>query len=659
MKQEKKLTLLLVSLVSKVLLFLLVLLIGSLRSPNRAFAAPLGCEVSYRANALASQSAYPSDFHTPKNSPWTYVAWVWRETSGVQTNHSLSVARTRDMVNWYNTCGDKLTLPLDVQSRTVVDAIRHNGGLLNNVSVGSDPAGNPIVSYMKYVTSRNASGVSGIATQIFNARFKNNTWTIHQMTDWTTQYYLSGGGALPINQNSVSFSNVEVTADGRMFQSFRRGSLDSDGLPSSGTYLLNVESMALEGRYRNDDPNPLRRSPPARPAETSIPRHSPAGFSTSFLRSLVFRSFDLQWFAVQGNFESPNALSHGLFDQASGTFRIWHPDGRGNSFHIGQRQEVLLPLVGKWNTHSESLDGMGIFRPRDNAVWLSPGLQSGPGHSFFSKTYLSVDDFLEKFDYVIKDGPFADIRRETYDPRLTSFLVYDTLPSNGDRPYDCTGRTVSSSSHQWKSCSQKFVTDLYLYEFDPQSNAWSKTFIDKVWGGMRVRLSLVKDRDLTVVSYYDSARMVKVALRKGTSTWEYKTLDSQFEGFDSHNYLTMFIDEKRTIHLSGNLHNNGLNYWRTTATSESGSPIVSSLRRFAMTGSEETKTTYPKFFRGPNGDLLFTYRYGVSGSGIWIINRYDPLKKTWTRLMQRPLFGDGRAALRRSARHRLPLRRTR
>ncbi len=603
----------------------------------------LGCLASYRANAPASQSAYPSEFKSTHNSPWTYVAWVWREPSGVEKNHSVSVARTQDMVNWYNTCGEKLTLPIGVESKTVVDAIQHNGGLLNNIKLGSDPEGNPIISYMKYVKTPRDSGAPVVTTQIFNARFKNNKWTIHQMTNWTTQYLLSGGGSLPPSPNSVSFSAVQATSDGRMFQTFSRGSLDSKGLPASGAYLLNMESLVLEGNYRFDDPNPLRKKPPAAPTDARVPETRPAAFSTPFERKLVMLDYDHEWFAFQGNFKSLNSPSVGIFQQSQGKFLISHEDGTKDEFRLGPATDLLLPVIGAWGSGEPALDGVGVFRPRDNRAWITNVLASG--NPFFTQAYSSFNDFINDFNYGVKDGPFTTPNYSTiiptafYDPAQTSFLAYDALPSYRDQPYNCSGQPLSSQTGQWKTCPQKFLSNLYLYEFNASANTWSKTYIDKAWGGVKVSFSLAKYRDLTAIVYYNSDRMVEIAFRKAAGAWQYKTLDSQFDGFDSHNYLTLIIDERQSIHVSGNLHNNSLNYWRTTTSDLIKGPLLNSLTRFAMVGTSETRTTYPRFFRGPKGDLLFTYRFGVSGNGMWITNKYNPNTKKWTRLSAQPLFG--------------------
>jgi hypothetical protein len=56
-----------------------------------------------------------------------------------------------------------------------------------------------------------------------------------------------------------------------------------------------------------------------------------------------------------------------------------------------------------------------------------------------------------------------------------------------------------------------------------------------------------------------------------------------------------------------------------------------------MTGMNEQSCTYPLFFRGPSGELVFNYRDGESGNGNHIFNTYDAASRTWRRLINSPL----------------------
>jgi hypothetical protein len=87
--------------------------------------------------------------------------------------------------------------------------------------------------------------------------------------------------------------------------------------------------------------------------------------------------------------------------------------------------------------------------------------------------------------------------------------------------------------------------------------------------------------------------------------------------WDSHNSLVMAIDDEGFIHLCGNMHVDPLIYFRTSRPLD----VTSFERVDFMVGQEEDRCTYPVFMRGPNDELIFRYRDGSSGKGIW---KLDP-----------------------------------
>jgi hypothetical protein len=119
---------------------------------------------------------------------------------------------------------------------------------------------------------------------------------------------------------------------------------------------------------------------------------------------------------------------------------------------------------------------------------------------------------------------------------------------------------------------------------------------------------------------------------KGTST---RT------GWDSHNYIALGIDSARHLHVVGNLHCHPLLYFRTTDAGGVAGDVTSLKRLDFMTGDREAQATYPRFFHGPRGELVFSYRDGWSGNGADLYNVYDVTSRSWKRLLQTPLT-DGR-----------------
>ena len=157
--------------------------------------------------------------------------------------------------------------------------------------------------------------------------------------------------------------------------------------------------------------------------------------------------------------------------------------------------------------------------------------------------------------------------------------------------------------------------------------------ISRVWSGHPVGFAFLTRQDRQFVAFYDEQRRMTVAARTLDSDhWQLVRLPANL-AWDSHNYIAMVIDDDGYIHLSGNMHAVPLVYFRTSKPLD----ITTFQPILHMTGKEEDRCTYPIFFRGPNNQLVFTYRDGVSGNGNQIYNSYDLTSRTWTRLLDQPL----------------------
>lgn len=158
--------------------------------------------------------------------------------------------------------------------------------------------------------------------------------------------------------------------------------------------------------------------------------------------------------------------------------------------------------------------------------------------------------------------------------------------------------------------------------------------IADVWSGHPVAFALVTRNNRQFAAYYDSQRRMTVASRTlGSTAWSYKVLPSTL-GWDSHNYVAMALDSADQIHLSGNMHGVPLVYFRTTTPFD----ITSLATLNSMVGVNETQVTYPIFFDGPTGDLVFEYRDGSSGNGNTIFNTYSTTSQTWKRTLNSALL---------------------
>jgi hypothetical protein len=163
--------------------------------------------------------------------------------------------------------------------------------------------------------------------------------------------------------------------------------------------------------------------------------------------------------------------------------------------------------------------------------------------------------------------------------------------------------------------------------------------IAPVWSGHPVGFALLTHGDQQYIAYYAADRKLTVIQRTlGQKEWRSTILPTTL-GWDSHNYVTMAFDRDGYLHLSGNMHAIPLIYFRSTKPGD-----ASTLERVpSMTGQNEKSVTYPVFSYSPEGDLLFEYRSGSSGSGDTFRNRYDERTKTWKPLTDEPLFHGGTA----------------
>ena len=153
-----------------------------------------------------------------------------------------------------------------------------------------------------------------------------------------------------------------------------------------------------------------------------------------------------------------------------------------------------------------------------------------------------------------------------------------------------------------------------------------------------VNFALYTKGNCQYVAYYDTLHKMVLASRKlNQKKWSYKSLETKVP-WDSHNYISLFVDEAGYIHVVGNMHSSPLVYFKSSKPWD----INSMQALHKMTGKEEDVTTYPEFMYGPKGETLFHYRYGRSGNGYEVFNVLDVSSQKWSRLIDKPLIdGEG------------------
>lgn len=200
------------------------------------------------------------------------------------------------------------------------------------------------------------------------------------------------------------------------------------------------------------------------------------------------------------------------------------------------------------------------------------------------------------------------------------------------------------------SCDNKKSEEIIVDQRDQTESVIEIMKIDSVWAGHPVGFSLYSHDESQYIAYYNSNRNMVVGQRKltdknfvlhkmpaPTRALDQKGKSKRFSvtevGWDSHNSITMAVDKEGFIHLSGNMHVDSLTYFR----SELSGDISTLMRHFPLVGSNELRSTYPKFMLSKEQELIFHYRDGSSGNGNEIYNIYDTQKKKWSRMLDVPL----------------------
>lgn len=158
--------------------------------------------------------------------------------------------------------------------------------------------------------------------------------------------------------------------------------------------------------------------------------------------------------------------------------------------------------------------------------------------------------------------------------------------------------------------------------------------IDKVWTGVPVDYAAVRSGDEVVAGYYDQNRRVTLTVLplKGGATTHIHLPDT-YKGWDGHNYVALAVDRSGTIHVAANMHDDPLKYYQLPKPYAEGKAKVA-----PMIGADESSVTYPKFYHTADGDLIFGYREGKTGDGIWLFNRWTGT--SWARILPGPTFSE-------------------
>lgn len=142
---------------------------------------------------------------------WYHLNWVWRDTPDAATNHDLSYAKSKDLINWVTAGGEKLPKPITPKdTATIVDPIPVKGGIINGCNkMGFDSKGRVVLAYHKH--DKNGD------TQAYAARFVDGKWLIKQISDWKGKHIFKGGGSGPSKfGTSIRLGKISNVGNGQL-----------------------------------------------------------------------------------------------------------------------------------------------------------------------------------------------------------------------------------------------------------------------------------------------------------------------------------------------------------------------------------------------------------------------------------------------------------
>lgn len=167
------------------------------------------------------------------------------------------------------------------------------------------------------------------------------------------------------------------------------------------------------------------------------------------------------------------------------------------------------------------------------------------------------------------------------------------------------------------------------------TNGWANNSVNAV---VFRKNALTTFKNNQYAAYYNADQFVVLAKRElNSQNWEVTQTVYKGDATDAHKSISIMVDGDGFLHLAWGQHNNNLNY----AKSLKPESLVMG-KKEAMLSSKENKVSYPEFYKLANGNLLFFYRDGGSGNGSLMINRYDLKTKTWKRIQDNLIDGEGK-----------------
>jgi rhamnogalacturonyl hydrolase YesR len=130
------------------------------------------------------RNAYPMAIIDGKGV--VHLAWTWRESSDVSSNHDLCYARSTDGgTTWTTSSGAALNIPITAATSEYAVRIPQKSSLMNPPSITVDPDGNPLLANYWAPEGSNIP-------QYHLVRYTKSGWQTSQVTQRTTPFELAG-----------------------------------------------------------------------------------------------------------------------------------------------------------------------------------------------------------------------------------------------------------------------------------------------------------------------------------------------------------------------------------------------------------------------------------------------------------------------------------
>lgn len=183
------------------------------------------------APLVDGEGKYNAYFMGPVQGPdgYFHMAWVWRDSPNADTNHDLTYAKSRDLIQWQAADGRTLSLPIRLKDADIVDPVPVKGGMINNNTViGFDGHGRAMITYHKYDAAGN--------TQIWVARREGARWVKRQISQWTGyRWDFKGTGSL---NSEIFVQGARQNAEGHLVVPVTR-------LGQSIEFVIDANSLTL------------------------------------------------------------------------------------------------------------------------------------------------------------------------------------------------------------------------------------------------------------------------------------------------------------------------------------------------------------------------------------------------------------------------------